>query len=104
MLVSFGIGALLVMCYCWTLVVGALACVAQLVEGVIFLVLIIAAIDGPGTLIYATLFFALPVFGLIGCVVLLVQERRERAEEIGGSFRITSAGNGTLVEAWLPLG
>ena len=28
---------------------------------------------------------------------------RERAEELGGSFRVTSTGVGTVVAAWLPM-
>lgn len=81
MLVSLVIAALLVLRYRWTLVVAALACVAQIVEGLIFLDLIIAAIVGVGTLVCGTLFFALAAFGLIVCIALLVQgTRSERTD------------------------
>ena len=76
LIVSLIVACIVALRYRWTPVVGALACVAQLVEGFIFLDLIVAAIDGGTTLIYATLFFALAVFGLVVCVALSLQGLR----------------------------
>ena len=76
LIVSLIVACIVALRYRWTPVVGALACVAQLVEGFIFLDLIVAAIDGGTTLIYATLFFALAVFGLVVCITLPLQGLR----------------------------